>query len=135
LTLAFQSTATNLVEGEVDTNGETEDIFVHDVVTGETVNVTQGGNGYSYDARLSADGSKVTFFSRATNLVDGEDDPNGSAPDLFVYDLATGETVNVTQGGYSYVSNSSLSADGSTGAFSGLGENGSGADVFVFDLA
>ncbi len=62
-------------------------------------NLTEGGNSYSYAPNLSADGSTVAFWSDATNLVDGRADQNGQY-NIFVHDLTTGETVNVTRGGW-----------------------------------
>ncbi len=81
--VAFMSDAPNLVPG--DTNG-TGDIFVRDVASGTTRRVSQAssgtvGNGRSDHPRISADGSTVVFYSRASNLVAG--DTNG-APDVFV---------------------------------------------------
>ncbi len=80
-------------------------------------------------------GSRVAFLSYATNLVDGEVDEN-DAPDIFVHDLATGDTVNLslTLGlGYSYAP--SLSTDGSTVALT-LNEDSNGAtDILIYDAA
>jgi len=72
----FGSRAENLVPG--DTNDE-PDVFVHDLVTGQTVrvSVTGGGkepDGGSYVAGISADGRVVAFLSSATNLVHGDTD-------------------------------------------------------------
>ncbi len=128
---AFYSFATNLVDGQADPNGAFPDIFVYDATTGTTVNVTQGGNGGSFNVSISADGSTVAFSSDATNLVDGPADHN-QMTDVFVFDLATGETVNVTHGRDRPSFDPSISADGSTGAFYGVGENGQ-LDVFVWD--
>jgi hypothetical protein len=84
--VTFNSTATNLVEG--DTNG-VSDIFVHDRVTGDTNRVSVASNGRqgndgSYWSSISADGRYVAFASNASNLVEG--DTNG-ATDIFVIDL------------------------------------------------
>ncbi len=64
-----------------------EQIYVHDRHTGRTRMVSkssagQAGNFYSYAGVISADGSAVTFFSDATNLVPG--DTNG-ATDVFIH--------------------------------------------------
>ena len=93
--VAFESTATNLVNG--DTNG-VEDIFVHDQQTGETRRVsvrTNGaeGNGNSYYPSISSAGRYVAFESEATNLVNG--DTNG-AFDIFIHDRETGKTERVS---------------------------------------
>ena len=46
-----------------------------------------------YEASLSSNGRYVSFYWTATNLV--TDDANGVA-DVFVYDMATGQTVRVS---------------------------------------
>ena len=86
LIVAFESVATNLVEG--DTNG-VSDIFVRDRDLGTTLRVSvssEGGeaNGPSHLPVVSADGRFVVFISEATNLV--PDDTNGVA-DVFIRDL------------------------------------------------
>jgi hypothetical protein len=94
--VAFQSYASNLVEG--DTNGF-PDVFVHDRETGETSRVsiasdgTQGNHSSWGTIHLSGDGRYVVFGSSADNLVDG--DTNG-AQDIFVHDRVTGETQRVS---------------------------------------
>ena len=93
--VVFNSDATNLVPG--DTNGS-QDIFVHDCLTGDTsrVSIATGGaqaNDYCGRPEISDDGRFVAFYSRATNLVPG--DTNG-VPDLFVHDRQTGETTRVS---------------------------------------
>lgn len=87
--VAFESRATNLVPG--DTNNR-QDIFVHDLTTGQTTCVSRGplgvlGDGDCEYARISADGRFVMFTSAATNLVEG--DTNGKK-DVFVFDRASG---------------------------------------------
>jgi Tol biopolymer transport system component len=93
--VAFVSEATNLVLG--DTNGVT-DIFVHDIITGETTRVSVGsdgtqGNGFSFYPSISEDGCSVTFDSLASNLVSG--DTNG-ATDVFVYHQEISPTLTPT---------------------------------------
>ncbi len=93
--VAFQSEASNPVTG--DTNGRT-DVFVHDVLTGETTRVSvsstgRQGNDYSRDPSISRDGRYVAFDSYSTNLVFG--DTNLSA-DIFVYDQQTRQTARVS---------------------------------------
>jgi hypothetical protein len=83
--VAFGSTATNLVVG--DTNGSS-DVFIHDLVTGETTCVsvasdgTQGNNS-SGGGSISADGRYVAFISAASNLVVGD---TNDTTDIFVRD-------------------------------------------------
>jgi archaellum component FlaF (FlaF/FlaG flagellin family) len=86
--VVFYSDADNLVPG--DTNGS-DDIFVHDRLTGmtERVSVAPGGSQTNDDSNhptISANGRFVTFTSYASNLAPG--DTNGSA-DIFVKDLWT----------------------------------------------
>ena len=83
--VAFQSSATNLVNG--DTNGFT-DVFVRDLVdkTTQRVSVSDSGtqaNGGSVSASINASGVYVAFYSGATNLVGG--DTNGFT-DVFVHE-------------------------------------------------
>ena len=83
--VVFQSQATNLVAAFG--NGIWFDIFVHDLVTGETaqVNIAADGtldNGQGRGAKISADGRYIVFYSDGTNLVP-EFDLN-SARDVFV---------------------------------------------------
>lgn len=93
--IAFSSASTNLVPG--DTNG-TEDVFVHDLITGQTSRVSVAGTGkqaigHSGTPAISATGRFVAFVSQATNLVSG--DTNGHQ-DVFVHDRDTGRTVRVS---------------------------------------
>ncbi len=93
--VTFVSRANNLVPG--DNNG-TDDIFVFDRTTGtiERVSVSDAGvegNDSSFSPALSADGRYVTFESRASNLVPGD---NNGATDIFVYDRTTGTIEPIT---------------------------------------
>ncbi|MGC9495832.1 TolB family protein [Streptomyces sp. WG7] len=67
--------------------------------------VTEGANGPSGDASVSANGRYVVFGSSADNLV--PDDTN-ALPDVFLYDLRTRRTTRV-----------SLTADGAQAAYGG----------------
>jgi Tol biopolymer transport system component len=85
--VAFQSRATNLVAE--DSNG-VEDIFVHDLTSGETQRVSVNDEGIAGEAasfapQISGNGRFVIFNSNADNLV-ADDDNQGT--DVFVYDLA-----------------------------------------------
>ncbi len=94
--VAFESTASNLVSGDI--SGE-RDIFVRDRRNGTTerVNVEGAGveatGGPSFFASISANGNSVAFSSAATNLVAG--DGNGRM-DVFVRDRKKGETTRVS---------------------------------------
>lgn len=93
--IAFLSGASNLVPG--DTNGQ-QDVFVHDMETGDTTraNVTSLGeqaDDESAAVDLSPGGRFVVFESEATNLVPGD---TNDADDVFLHDLETGETEMVS---------------------------------------
>ncbi|MFZ6028390.1 MAG: CHAP domain-containing protein [Chloroflexota bacterium] len=87
--VAFESLASNLVAG--DTNG-VSDIFVHDLLAGETSRVSvsvngEEGNGWSEKASISGNGHVVAFVSAADNLFPGD---ANAAWDAFTYDRLTG---------------------------------------------
>lgn len=89
--VVFESDARTLVKG--DTNGW-KDVFLHDRWTHRTTRVSVGagraqGDNASYWPSISGDGRYVAFSSRASNLVD--DDEN-DAWDVFVRDRKTGVT-------------------------------------------
>jgi hypothetical protein len=141
--VCFASYATNLVTG--DTNGQT-DIFVRILSSGTTERVSLASDGSqansgSWGCALSLNGRYVAFQSYATNLVSGD---TNSAPDIFLRDRQTGQTIRVSIGigqaqsnGDSYLP--SISDDGRYVAFqsaaSNLVANDTNAcrDVFVFD--
>jgi hypothetical protein len=83
--VAFDSDATNLVAG--DTNGF-QDVFVHDLLSGETLRASVDSSGAEGDAAsggpsLSGGASSIAFWSSATNLVAND---TNDAPDAFVRD-------------------------------------------------
>ena len=93
--VAFVSAASNLVAGDTSAY---DDIFVRDLVSGITIRVSRGmsgaeANGHSSAPSISADGTKVAFVSRATNLVAGD---TNNASDVFVVDVATGAVSRVS---------------------------------------
>lgn len=105
--VAFMSVANNLVIGDTNEQG---DIFVRDVKKGTTIRVSVDSDGNqaatiglpltasSDSPSISADGRKVVFLSRATNLV--SNDANLSGSDVFLHDLTTRRTtvVSVAEG-------------------------------------
>jgi tricorn protease-like protein len=149
--VAFTSRATNLV---LDDTNDTNDVFVHDLTTGETSRVSVSspthGNGASVQGNrpsthpsISDGGRFVAFSSQADNLV--ADDTNG-AEDVFVHDRDTGKTTRVSVGSGGTQANgssrdSSISADGRFVAFSSQADNlvaddtNIVADVFRHDRA
>ncbi len=141
--VAFESDASNLVPGD---NNNNRDIFVFDRTTRsiERVSISDAGvegSSGGTSASLSADGRLVTFESRSSNLVPGD---NNNASDVFVFDRSTGtiERVSVSDAGVEGNGGSSapsLSADGQFVTFNSSssnlvpGDNNNAADVFVFD--
>lgn len=117
--VVFSSNANNLA-GD-DTNGYT-DVFLENTWTGDLQLVSRGpdgapGNDASLSESISADGRYLTFNSRASNLVSGDDNGGG---DSFVYDriartlLRLGDIHDGNGGSRS----ASLSGDGRFVAFS-----------------
>jgi Tol biopolymer transport system component len=94
--VAFQTQSPDLVAD--DTNGKA-DVFVRDMVTNTTLRVSLDAAGHqivgwdSGDASISADGKRVAFGTFSPDVVAG--DTNGKI-DLFVRDLASGETTRVS---------------------------------------
>ncbi len=144
-TVAFYSSATNLVPG--DTNNK-DDIFVHHIPTGITsrVSVSSMGlqaNDNSKFVSLNANGQFVAFDSFATNLVPG--DTNGMS-DIFVHDRATGITnrISVDSAGAEANENSYFPSIDDSAQFIAyysfasnlIANDTNGAeDIFVFDAA
>jgi Tol biopolymer transport system component len=143
--VAFSSLASNLASG--DSNGK-EDVFLHDHQGGTTSRLSvhssgAQGNGDSRAPAISAAGTRIVFSSRATNLVDG--DLNGKE-DIFLRDLASGQTSRVSIGASDAEANGdslepAISADGRYVAFhsnasnlvDGNGDGNGTWDVFVRD--
>jgi PKD repeat protein len=125
--VTFGSRASNLVPG--DTNGA-GDVFVHDLVTGQTMRVSVASDGIQGDRSstsggISGDGRFVTFASLATNLVSA--DTNGRQ-DVFVHDRQTGQTMRVSVSsdgvqGNDTSSGPAISADGSLVTFISISTN------------
>ncbi len=142
--VVFQSLASNLVAG--DTNGQM-DIFLHDNASGVNRRLSVNAAGVQGDdmseyPSVSADGRRVLFLSRASNLVPG--DLNG-ASDVFVRDLVSGtlSCVSVDPNGFPGLGTcgyASISGDGQVVAFgSGApnlvpGDSNGVMDVFVRKL-
>ena len=141
--VAFESAATNLVEG--DRNSRL-DVFVHDRATGATTRVsvsTAGleGDGDSADPSLSADGRFVAFASSANNLAPTD---ASALQDIFVHDRVAGETrqVNLNADGESANRHSLrpvLSPDGRYVAYESNASNlvsnewSGRAEIFLYD--
>jgi len=90
--IAFDSLANDLVSNADEPNGFTMDVFVRDMVRGETYLVsvnaagTRTANGFSFQPLITADGNRLVFFSRASNLI--ANDLNGFTEDVFVFTLS-----------------------------------------------
>ncbi len=144
--VVFTSQATNLVAG--DTNGAA-DVFVRDLVAGQTVRVSVSASGAQGNAAsgespsdISADGGVVSFSSSASNLVAAD---TNRIRDVFAAVRATGaiELVSVAGDGSQAAAGSSdasaISADGRFVAFASTapnlvdGDTNLAADVFVHD--
>ncbi|OZH54924.1 hypothetical protein AFK68_07800 [Hydrocoleum sp. CS-953] len=140
--IAFESTATNLVPGDI--NG-VRDIFVRDLLNGITTRVSVDifGNQVSrssFAPTISGDGRFVAFDSFDPLLVPG--DSNGTN-DIFVRDLLNGVTTKISvnyQGleGNLTSFNPAISAFGEVVAFDSfatnlvVGDNNNSRDVFVW---
>src|ERR1017187_3748265 len=93
----FESTASDLV---TNNTGNTNNVFVRDLVNSTTVLVsvtTNGGraDGVSRSSVMTPDGRYVAFVSAARNLVPGD---VNFIPDVFLRDLQSGTTTLVSVG-------------------------------------
>jgi Tol biopolymer transport system component len=131
-TLAFASSATNLLAGIAEGNTNA-DVFLYDrataaltLVSRTAASPTTTGNAYSSHPALSADGRYLAFESGATDLLAGVSDTN-SGTDIFLFDrtAATLTLVSRTSGAANVAGNGSsdaltISADGRFVAFETL---------------
>jgi len=91
--MLFMSYEKNLVAG--DTNNQ-QDVFVRDLTTGSVTLVSGAADGtvgnsysHSYNGAFSPDGSRVLFYSQASNLLGGNNYNNGGQV-AYIKNLATG---------------------------------------------
>lgn len=142
--VAFLSEANNLVSGDT----RVEDVFVHDLETGETTRVSVSSNGtpantdtvFAPAPAISADGRFVAFTSYASTLVDND---RNDRNDVFVHDRNTGQTTRVSVASNGSEASAdfqpSISGDGRFVAFTSessdlvSGDMNNAADVFVHD--
>ena len=143
-TIVFHSSATNFAPD--DTN-LANDIFLHDMLSGETrrISVTSNGaqaNNDSLFPSISADGRLIAFKSVAENLVTG--DTNG-VPDIFLHDRLTAETIRISKGFSGTQANNAsdypaISSDGHYVAFESnatnlvSGDTNAATDIFLYDI-
>jgi Tol biopolymer transport system component len=141
LHVAFESRAGDLVAGFADGNGadapdvfwasfegfdgETDSIVIA-LASGAGGSATQGAEGASANPSLGGESDLfVAFDSPAGDLLDGFDDQNGAAPDVYrralggapVVELVSRSTAAPERGGDGGSSNPALSADGAFAAF------------------
>jgi uncharacterized repeat protein (TIGR01451 family) len=142
--VAFYSSATNLDPADSDTINDT---YVKDVVTGDIVLASTSdagvkGNAAAVVPDISADGTRVAFYSHANNLDPGDTD---FLADIYVKDLLTGDIVLVSTSDAGVKGNRdsfvpTISADGRSVAFYSSANNldpGDGdllPDIYVKDL-
>jgi uncharacterized repeat protein (TIGR01451 family) len=153
--LAFTSLSNAVISGLTDTNSA-QDIFLWDRATGtrtlvshSAASATTAANQFSQGVVLSADGSRLAFLSRATNLVTGQTDTN-NALDVFVFQRSNGQIALASHAasGTTTAANGAsvkvaISADGSrvtflnaaTNLVSGQTDTASTNDVFSFEVA
>lgn len=133
--VVFETAATNLVPA--DANGAVGDIVLFDAQSGSLTLVSRRGitgpqgDADSFAPTISADGTKVAFGSRATNLV--ANDTNARA-DIFVRDVVANVTTRVsTDSSGRQANNASFDAaiapTGAHVAFSSLASNLVSADT------
>jgi uncharacterized repeat protein (TIGR01451 family) len=142
--VSFWSYASNLDPADADGSA---DVFVKDLVDGDITLASTSdrgvkGNDHSYATSLSADGTRVAFFSYATNLDAADAD---SAEDVYVKDLVSGaltlaSTSDDGTKGDAGSTAPSLSGDGVTVSFESNaanldpGHTDNSWDVYVKDL-
>jgi hypothetical protein len=153
--VAYESTATNLIANQNDTNLGT-DIFLFDRDLGMTTLVShaagapeQAGNGASFDPRISADGQFIVYSTLATDLAAGVTDTN-TVSDVYVFDRVAGTTTLVSRSAASATTTATgtstgavISGDGNFIAFVSdapdvltmQSELNDGNDVFLFNRA
>lgn len=98
--VAFESRADNLVAGDTNVN---EDIFVHDVQTGETkaVSVTESGSfvtGVNHNPAISADGRYVAYTTNNAYDLMSLTPPSVKSFHVVVRDLLTGRNELASRG-------------------------------------
>lgn len=148
--VAYATGSTNLRSGF--TGPPVDNVYLFDrttrantLVTHAAASATTGGDRFSDSVRISADGQWTVFASRATNLLAGD---TNDANDVFLFDRVANNLRFVShQSGSSTApanSNSgapSFTPDGrwvmfnsiATNLVSGVTDNASRSDVFVFD--
>jgi len=151
--IVFGDSSDSLVSGQTDSDDD-DDVFLWERATGTNRLVSHGtagpataGNAGSWLSWVAEDGSRVAFWSLATDLVAGGTDGNGTY-DAFAWDRATGAVTLISHAaaspataGNGQSSISGMSADGNFVAFGsdasdlGPADTNGGGDVFLWDRA
>ncbi|MFD2787834.1 S9 family peptidase [Hymenobacter rubripertinctus] len=94
--------------GKAEAESTNSDIYLYDIRTGQTRNLSEGLGGYDTEPVFSPDGSQIAWLSMATPGF--ESDRNG----IVVYDFKTKKRQDVTAGSEQAAGNLRWSADGKT---------------------
>ncbi|SDY53269.1 S9 family peptidase [Hymenobacter psychrophilus] len=94
--------------GKAEAESTNSDIYLYDIRTGQTRNLSEGLGGYDTEPVFSPDGSQVAWLSMATPGF--ESDRNG----IVVYDFKTKKRQDVTAGSEQAAGNVRWSPDGKT---------------------
>ena len=94
--------------GKAEAESTNSDIYLYDIRSGKTVNLSEGLGGYDTEPAFSPDGKQVAWLSMAT--AGFESDRNG----IMVYDFATKKREEITKGSKLSAANVRWSADGKT---------------------
>jgi hypothetical protein len=120
-TAVFTTAASDIISGVVDANGA-DDVFVRNVATGATALASRrfgspslSAGGDSAGVQESADGRYVVYVSKATNLVAGQVDSEGTQ-DVFLYDRQLNTTTLVSHA----FDSATTAASGGSGAGSAI---------------
>ena len=113
--ICFSTGATNVVAGLTDTNG-TRDLFIRDMLAGETWLITRNTNGVttvsrSTGGRFSDNGEWFTFGNSAGDLVSGVTNSLGGGGNVYAHHLPSRTNAII-----------SISYDGRRGSFYGVSE-------------
>jgi len=132
--VTFQSTATDLVAGQTDTNGM-DDVFLWDrisgalrLVSGSGGSATVAAGGRSERPAISADGRWIAFLSTAGDLIDGQS-TTVAGSDAFVWDRDSASTLLVSRAGGSTAQGAGASAVAMSADGSSVGFLSTGTDV------
>ncbi len=143
----FESTATNLIAGETDRNGEVEDVFLYDRQDDRIRRVTDGTSlqpqrlpgffGYVTPRLLSSDGTVLVYNRRRPNLTQyqGTWCRFSDCEELFVLDRASGRISQPLASYGDLLEYTSLSLSGNGRYLAVTGQSGASRGMVVLDLA